>query len=62
MLKTIISKWLFLDFKTFVNEKFIEFVFLSIRVATALIMLFAHGIGKWMNFSPDFDTFKKNIE
>ena len=51
MLKTIISKWLFLDFKTFVNEKFIEFVFLSIRVATALIMLFAHGIGKWMNFS-----------
>ena len=28
-----------------------EKVILSIRVATGLIMLFAHGIGKWSNFS-----------
>ncbi|MCZ0932119.1 MAG: DoxX family protein [Oligoflexia bacterium] len=51
MINPIVSKWLFLDFKTGVNDKFTEFVSLSVRVATGLIMLFSHGVGKWMNFS-----------
>ena len=51
MVKPIISKWLFLDFKKILNEGTTEYVFLSVRVATALIMLFSHGVGKWMNFS-----------
>ena len=51
MTKPIVLKWLFLDFKTVLNDKFTEYVFLSVRVATGLIMLFSHGIGKWTNFS-----------
>ena len=50
-MKPFISKWLFLDFKNILNEKSTELVFLFVRIATALIMLFAHGIGKWTNFS-----------
>ena len=51
MTKSFLLKWLFLDFKKILNDKLIEFTFLSVRVATALIMLFAHGTGKWTNFS-----------
>ena len=51
MIKSIVSKWLFLEFKTDLNNKFAEFVVLSVRIATGLIMLFSHGVGKWMNFS-----------
>ena len=50
MNKSVIFKWLFLDFK-FLNDKLTEYTFLSVRVLTGLIMLFAHGIGKMMNFS-----------
>ena len=51
MIKPFVLKWIFLDFKTILNDKLTESVFLSVRIATALIMLFSHGIGKWMKFS-----------
>ena len=50
MNKTI-YKWIFLDFKKILNDKSTEYAFLLVRVSTALIMLFAHGVGKWTNFS-----------
>ena len=50
-MKPVVLKWLFLDMKKGWNNKFTEFAFLSVRVASAVIMLFSHGIGKWMNFS-----------
>ena len=51
MSKSILLKWLFLDFKKILNDKSTEFMFLSVRIASGLIMLFSHGVGKWMNFS-----------
>ena len=51
MNKSIVSKWLFLDFKQVLNDKSTEYACLLVRVATALIMLFSHGVGKWTNFS-----------
>lgn len=50
MIKSNISKWIFLDLKS-LNAQLTEYTFLSVRILTGLIMLFSHGLGKMMNFS-----------
>ena len=51
MNKKFILKYALLEPKESLREILIEGSFLFLRVSSALVMLFAHGIGKWLNFS-----------
>lgn len=50
-IKNILLKWLFLDVSRQMEKRFLDSTYLFLRVAVALIMLFAHGYGKLMGFS-----------
>ena len=50
-MKKTLLKVIFLEPSEKLNEHLLDVSFLFVRVSTALTMLFAHGVGKWMGFS-----------
>ena len=50
-MKSLLLQILFLEPSKKLNPHLQDFIFLFVRVSIALLMFFAHGQGKWANFS-----------
>lgn len=57
MNKKAILRYVLLEPKEKLGKIFLNSSFLFLRVSSALVMLFAHGIGKWVNFAEKAPNF-----